>query len=57
MKVYGSVEKERENAHGQEPVCQAGGEHGPVEEKLDWYDRLRRELALDVDEEKEEDER
>ena len=57
LKIDGSVEEERVKRHGYEPVRQAGGEHGPIEEKLDWYYRLGGVLAFDVDEEQEGDER
>ena len=54
--AYGTVEYVRVDGHGKEPICQAGGQHGPIEEKLDWYNRLGGVLALNVNEQQEGDE-
>ena len=56
LEVDWPVENEREDAHSLEPVCQAGGQHGPVEKKLDWYDRLRGVPTFDFNEDQEGDE-
>ena len=56
MKVDGPIEKERKDAHGKEPVRQAGGEHSPIEKKFDGYYRFGAALTLNVDEQQEGDE-
>ena len=52
-----TVKEERVDRHGGQPVCQAGGEDGAVEEEADGDDGFGCDAVFDIDEEGEGDER